>query len=91
MANGVIRQLEFENLKFDVVLSGGMFEGGPLLIDPMRETIQRVAPDTRLVRLEVPPVIGAVLVGMEKGDAEDGCEVRKTLSESLKNFMQAAG
>jgi N-acetylglucosamine kinase-like BadF-type ATPase len=91
MANGIIRQLEFEALKFDVVLSGGMFEGGLLLIDPMRETIQRVAPDTRLVRLTIPPVIGALLVGMEMGNAEDGCEIRRTLSESLKVLMQAAG
>jgi N-acetylglucosamine kinase-like BadF-type ATPase len=28
MANGVIRQLEFERLAFDVVLAGSMFEGG---------------------------------------------------------------
>ena len=89
MANGVIRQLGFEDLKFDVVLAGGMFDGGPLLIDPMRETIQRVAPDTRLVRLTVPPVIGAVLVGMEKGHAEVGSGVRKNLGESLK-MLQAA-
>lgn len=87
MASGIIRQLEFESLKFDVVLAGGMFDGGPLLIDPMRETIQRVAPDTRLVRLTIPPVIGAVLVGMEKGNAEDGREIRKMLSESLKALM----
>ena len=28
MANAVIRQLEFENLAFDVVMTGSMFEGG---------------------------------------------------------------
>ncbi len=90
MANGIIRQLEFENLKFDVVLAGGMFEGGSMLIDPMRETIQQVAPHTRLVRLTIPPVIGAVLVGLEKGGVEYGPGVRKTLSETLKVLMQAA-
>lgn len=87
MANGIIRQLEFENLKFDVVLTGGMFDGGSLLIDPMRETIQRVAPHTRLVRLTIPPVIGAVLVGMEKGGVENGLQIRETMSESLKVLM----
>ena len=65
MANAVIRQLEFEDLAFDMVLTGSMFEGGKLLIEPMRETIQNVAPKARLVRLQVPPVIGAVLLGME--------------------------
>jgi len=91
MANGVIRQLGFEELAFDVVLAGGMFEGGAMLIDPMRETIQRVAPRSRMVRLRVPPVIGAVLVGMEKGNAQTGSEVRKALSESLAVFMGKAG
>src|SRR6188474_2718023 len=40
MANAVIRQLEFENLAFDVVMTGSMFEGGRGLIEPMREAIQ---------------------------------------------------
>lgn len=90
MVNGVIRQLGFENLTFDVVLVGGMFEGGALLIDPMRETIQRVAPHTRLVRLTVPPVIGAVLIGMEKGHAPTGPQVRQNLQDSLQVLLQAS-
>lgn len=61
----VIRQLEFETLEFDVVLVGGMFEGGALLIDPMRDTIQAHAPGAQLRRLSAPPVVGAVLLGME--------------------------
>src|SRR5258706_4440694 len=65
MANAVIRQLEFENLAFDVVMTGSMFEGGPLLIEPMRETIHKLAPKARLVRLKTPPVLGAVMLGME--------------------------
>jgi len=89
MANGIIRQLEFEELKFDVVLAGGMFEGGPMLVEPMRETIQRLAPNTRLVRLTIPPVVGAVLVGMEKGNLQTDPEFRNSLSESLKALMQA--
>jgi N-acetylglucosamine kinase-like BadF-type ATPase len=89
MVNGVIRQLDFESLTFDVVLVGGMFDGGDLLIDPMRETIQRVAPNTRLVRLTVPPVIGSVLIGMEKGSADTGAEVRRAMQESLKTLRQA--
>lgn len=89
MVNGVIRQLGFENLTFDVVLVGGMFEGGPMLIEPMREIIQKLAPHTRLVRLTVPPVIGSVLIGMEKGHANTGADVRKNLQETLKALRQA--
>ena len=83
LANSVIRQLNFEELAFDVVLSGSMFEGGSLLTDPMRATIQSLAPDARLVRLKVPPVIGAVLLGMEAGNLAANTDVRTTLAQSV--------
>jgi N-acetylglucosamine kinase-like BadF-type ATPase len=83
MANAVIRQLEFEDLSFDVVMTGSMFEGGAMLIEPMRETIQKLAPGARLVRLKVPPVIGAVLLGMEAAGWNATPEIRKTMNESI--------
>lgn len=67
LAIGVIRQLEFESLNFDVVLAGSLFNGGPLLVEPLREAIHAVAPGARLVRLAAPPVVGGVLLGMEQG------------------------
>jgi N-acetylglucosamine kinase-like BadF-type ATPase len=89
MANAVIRQLEFENLAFDVVMTGSMFEGGAMLIDPMRETIHKLAPKARLVRLSAPPVIGAAILGMEAGGMAITSEIRKAMKESisvLRNF-----
>src|SRR5574339_291190 len=65
MANAVIRQLEFENLAFDVVMTGSMFEGGQMLIEPMQKTIHKLAPKARFTRLNIPPVIGAAILGME--------------------------
>jgi len=66
LVNAVIRQLEFGLLEFDVVMVGSMFRGGPLLIDPMRNTIHQTAPGARLVPLTVPPVIGGVLLALEQ-------------------------
>jgi N-acetylglucosamine kinase-like BadF-type ATPase len=83
MANAVIRQLEFENLVFDVVMTGSMFDGGKILIEPMRETIQKLAPKARLVRLRVPPVVGAVMLGMEAAAFKDTPEIRKTIQETI--------
>ena len=83
MANAVIRQLEFENLEFDVVMTGSMFEGGPMLIEPMRETIHQLASKARLVRLHVPPVIGAVMIGMEAGSLRVTTQIRETINESI--------
>jgi N-acetylglucosamine kinase-like BadF-type ATPase len=83
MANAVIRQLEFEHLAFDVVMTGSMFEGGPMLIEPMRETIQKLAPKARLVRLRVPPVVGAVMLGMEADAFPVSPEIRKKINETI--------
>jgi len=85
MANAVIRQLEFEGLAFDVVMTGSMFEGGPLLVKPMRETIHRLAPKARLVRLHVPPVIGAVILGMEANDVKATPSIREIMEESISS------
>jgi N-acetylglucosamine kinase-like BadF-type ATPase len=83
LANAVIRQLEFENLAFDVVMTGSMFEGGTMLIEPMRETIHKLASKARLVRLHLPPVIGAVILGMEAASLSVTPEVRRRLNETI--------
>jgi len=83
LTNAVIRQLEFENLSFDVVMTGSMFEGGPRLIEPMRETIHRVASKARLVRLSVPPVFGAVMLGMEANGLIVRPSIRKIMTDTI--------
>jgi N-acetylglucosamine kinase-like BadF-type ATPase len=89
MAKSVIRQLGFEGLEFDVVLAGSMFDGGPMLIEPLFKTITQLAPGARLVRLAVPPVIGAVILGMEEAGLVITPDVRCKLTDTLK--ITAAG
>ena len=91
MANAVIRQLDFQTLEFDVVLAGGMFAGGPLLIDPLRATVLNEAPGARLVRLEVPPVTGAVMIGMEQGGLMPDQVIRDRLARTLNALREARG
>ncbi len=86
LANAVIRQLGFETLTFDVVLIGSMFDGGPRLVEPMRRTIQALAPGARLARLTVPPVIGAVLLGMEQAGVA-ASERREALIRSAHEVL----
>lgn len=66
LATGVIRQLGFETLAFEVILIGSFYDGSPLLIETMRQTVQTIAPRARFVRLTPPPVVGGVLLGMEQ-------------------------
>ncbi len=65
-ASAVIRQLGIEELEFEVVLVGSVYEMGELLIAPMREVITSEAQKATLVRLSSPPVIGGVLLAMEQ-------------------------
>jgi N-acetylglucosamine kinase-like BadF-type ATPase len=83
MVNAVVRQLDFQTLEFDVVLVGGMFEGGHMLIDPLRATVLNLAPGARFVRLEVPPVIGAVMIGMEQSGLKPDRVIRARLAKTL--------
>ncbi len=70
LAVGVIRQLHLEAEAFDVVLVGSLYNGGALFLEPLAETIHAVAPGARLVRLSAPPVVGAVLLGMQVAAAD---------------------
>lgn len=82
MANAVIRQLNFQALAFDVVMVGSMFEAGQRLIEPMRATIVDNAPGAKIVKLSVPPVVGAVLMGMEAAGINPYPKLRIKLEEN---------
>jgi len=87
LAVGVIRQLDFEEQDFEVVLVGSLYRRGSLLIDPMREVIQATAPGARLVRLEAPPVVGGVLLGMEQAGLS-ATPVRPALIASTRQLLE---
>jgi N-acetylglucosamine kinase-like BadF-type ATPase len=89
LANGVIRQLGFESLDFDVVLVGSLYDGGSRLTDAMRQTVCAIAPSARFVRLTAPPVVGAVLLGMEQA-CLNSASLRLPLIESTKHWLNGA-
>lgn len=80
----VIRQLQFERLAFDVVMVGSLFNGGAMLIEPMRELVLAQAPEARFVRLNAPPVVGAVLLGMEQAGLAGP---REALIQSTRQWL----
>jgi len=65
LAVGVIRQLDLQELEFETVLFGSLFNAGRMLIQPLEETVRAEAPRTRLVHLQAPPACGAVLLAMQ--------------------------
>jgi N-acetylglucosamine kinase-like BadF-type ATPase len=83
MANAVIRQLNFEDIEFEIALIGSMFKSGEILIKPMRETVHAVAPKAKLIPTEARPVLGAALLGMEAGGLALSNEQRASIKAVL--------
>ena len=88
LALGVIRQLRIGGEAFEVVLVGSLFDGGSMLIDPMRTSILAEAPLARLVRLTAPPVAGGVLLGMQAARLDES-GVREALIRSVAGMLDS--
>jgi N-acetylglucosamine kinase-like BadF-type ATPase len=86
LANGVIRQLGFENEAFELVIGGSIFKHSPLVVDAMFQHVRTVAPYAHLVRLTAPPVVGGVLLGMECAGV-DYPPMRSHLVESINALL----
>jgi N-acetylglucosamine kinase-like BadF-type ATPase len=87
MANCVIRQIRLEHRSFDMVFIGSIFDGGALLIEPLKTTVRSFAPNVQFIRLQVPPVVGGVLIGFQAGRV-DITPVRENLFESTLRLLQ---
>lgn len=88
--NAVIRQIDLQEKAFDVVLIGSLFNAGEAYIQPLRRTIQAFAPGANLIRLAVPPVIGAVLLAAETAGLASQ-ELRPPLVESAQKILPEDG
>ncbi len=84
--NAVIRQLHFEDKSFEIVLIGSIFNAGEVYIAPLRETIHEFAPKAKLIKLSVPPVIGAILLAAEAIGLSTR-QIRQTLIKSTKSYL----
>lgn len=93
LANTVIKQLHFEAMDFDLVLIGSMFDGGPLLTEEMQKTVYPFAPKANFIRAEEPPVVGALLLGMDaagcKLEGNPRLEMIKKLGSGIRTKEKA--
>jgi len=87
MAVGVINQLDLQKENFDVILIGSIFDGHPAIQESAGETVHQAAPGARLVRLNVPPVVGGVVLGMEAAGV-DFRAPRPRLIESTEAILK---
>ena len=83
----VIRQIDMQNEEVEVILSGSIFDVGALISDPMSQVILENAPRAKLMRLDGPPVVGPLILGMQMA----GCDpypLRSKLISTAKAFIE---
>jgi N-acetylglucosamine kinase-like BadF-type ATPase len=87
LAVSVARQIEMVNDEVEIVQSGSVFEAGELITQPMREIVLKHCPKAKLIRLDGPPVVGAVILGMEKVNF-DGYAIRDHVVRTAKEIVK---
>jgi len=87
LAISVARQIGMENEEVEIIQSGSVFNAGELITEPMRDLILIHCPDAKLIRLDGPPVVGPVILGMEQAGF-DGYLVRERIIESAKKCVR---
>lgn len=87
LAVAVARQIDMQDEEVEVIQSGSVFEAGELIMKPMRDLVLKHCPKARLIRLEGPPVVGAVILGMEQVGF-DGYAVRENMIRTAKELVR---
>jgi len=91
MAKTVIHQLQFEEIDFDLVQIGSMFDGSPLLSEELKKVVLAAAPKAKFIRSKEPPVIGAVLLGMQAAELSINDAVHLKLIETTPQLKNHKG
>lgn len=87
LAVSVARQIEMENDEVEIVQSGSVFEAGEIITSSMSDIVLNHCPKAKLLRLDGPPVVGPVILGMEQVGF-DGYAIRANIIRTAKGFVQ---
>jgi N-acetylglucosamine kinase-like BadF-type ATPase len=87
LAVAVARQIGMETEEVEVVQSGSVFDAGDIITNPMRNIVLKHCPKAKIIHLNCPPVVGAVLLGMEQADF-DGYVIREKIIQTAKEIVK---
>jgi len=87
LAVSVARQIEMENDEVEIIQSGSVFEAGEMIMNPMRDIVLKHCTKAKLIRLDGPPVVGAVILGMEQINF-NGYAVRDGIVKTAKEMVK---
>lgn len=82
-AGAVIRRLKMAALEFGVVPFGSVFKAGEMILGPFRRAILRVAPLAQFIFPRYEPVVGALLIALQRGGVRVDDRLLATLEEGL--------
>jgi N-acetylglucosamine kinase-like BadF-type ATPase len=86
----VLRTLGMEGTAFDLVLARGMFNSGSdELVDALEACVRPVAPDARLIKLAIPPVVGSSLMALSLAGHAPAPGARSRLAKELASALNA--
>jgi N-acetylglucosamine kinase-like BadF-type ATPase len=87
LAVSVARQIGMENDEVEIIQSGSVFEAGAILTDPMCAVVLKHCPKAKIKRLDGPPVVGSVILGMDQAHF-DGYAIRDNLVRTAKEIVK---
>ena len=87
LAVSVARQIEMQDDEVEIIQSGSVFQAGDIITNPMKELVLTHCPKARLIQLEGPPVVGAVILGMERANF-DGYAIRENIVRTAKELVR---
>lgn len=87
IAISVARQIEMENEEVEIVQSGSVFEAGDVITEPMCRIIEQHLPKAKMIRLDGPPVVGPLMLGMQMV-AMDPYPMRQKLIATAKELVK---
>lgn len=86
LAIAVARQIDMENEEIEIVQSGSVFRAGPLITEPMQAIVLKHLSKAKLIRLDGPPVVGPLMLGMQMAGM-DPYPLRGQLIDSAKRLV----
>ena len=86
LAVSVARQIGMENDEVEIIQSGSVFEAGEMITKPMRDIVLKHCPQAKLRRLDGPPAVGAVILGMAQARF-DGYAIRDRMVQTAKEIV----
>ena len=87
IAVSVARQIEMESDELEIVQSGSVFKAGDIITEPMLNLVKKYVPKANLIRLDGPPVVGPLMLGMQTAGL-DPYPLRSGLIKTAKELVK---